>query len=133
VNTRFEYLYRDGSNYKQWGGIVFRGTCDAALHNRLVAALERTEFFIAHQARLPEVFFKDGPPWADDHCWHELSEISDSTDAADDPLGRTIVEFVLEVESASLSGWIVFDPGLPREETRKTAENVGRTLQSDRS
>jgi hypothetical protein len=112
VNTRFEYLYRDGSNYKRWSAIVFRGTCDAALHDRLVLALESGESFIACQVRLPDLFFADGPPYADDHCWHELASVSDTADPADDPHGRTIAEFVSEVERASTAGWMVFDPAM---------------------
>jgi proton glutamate symport protein len=68
MNTRVEYLYRDGSNYKQWGAVVFRGECDDRAARRLFAALDREEFFIAHQVRLPELFFVDLPLYADDHC-----------------------------------------------------------------
>jgi hypothetical protein len=109
MNTRFHYLYRDGSNYKQWGAVVFREECDASLAGRLFAALDREEFFIAAQVRLPELFFADRPLYADDHCWHELGEVTTVSESADDPLGRTIEEFVAEVERASATGWAVFD------------------------
>jgi hypothetical protein len=109
MNTRVEYLYRDGSNYKQWGAVIFRGKCDESLVRRLVAALDREEFFIAHQVRLPELFFVDRPLYADDHCWHEMGEVITSSAAADDLLGRTVAEFVTEVERACVEGWAVFD------------------------
>jgi hypothetical protein len=109
MNTRVEYLYRDGSNYKQWGAIVFRGVCDVTLQRRLFVALDRGEFFIANQVRLPELFFGDRPLYADDHCWHELAEVTATSVVPDDPLDRTIEEFVTEVESASRDGWAVFD------------------------
>ena len=109
MNTRVEYLYRDGSNYKQWGAVVFRGNCDATLVRRLFAALDRGEFFIANQVRLPQLFFADRPLYADDHCWHELAEVTATSDIADDLLDRTIEEFVKEVEGASRVGWAVFD------------------------
>jgi hypothetical protein len=56
VNTRFEYVYRDGSNwsnYRQFGDVVFDGDY-AHLGPRLSKALERGEFFISHQIRLPK-------------------------------------------------------------------------------
>jgi hypothetical protein len=109
MNTRVEYLYRDGSNYKQWGAVVFRGECDTSLAGRLFATLDRGEFFIAHQVRLPELFFADRPLYADDHCWHEMGEVTTTSAAADDLLGRTIEEFVTEMERASTEGWAVFD------------------------
>jgi hypothetical protein len=109
MNTRVEYLYRDGSNYKQWGAVVFRGECDESLVRRLFAALDREEFFIAHQVRLPELFFVERELYADDHCSHEVGEVTTSSAAADDLLGRTIQEFVAEVERAAAEGWAVFD------------------------
>jgi hypothetical protein len=110
MNTRVEYLYRDGSNYKQWAAVVFRGECDASLVRRLFAALDREEFFIAHQVRLPELFFADRPLYADDHCWHEMGEVTATSATPDDLIGRTIEEFVAELERASTEGWQVFDP-----------------------
>jgi hypothetical protein len=109
MNTCVEYLYRDGSNYKQWGAVVFRGSCDATLVRSLFLSLDGGEFFIAHQVRLPELFFADRPLYADDHCWHELAEVTSTFAAPDDPLNRTIEEFVSEMECASRDGWAVLD------------------------
>src|SRR4051812_31499004 len=109
MNTRVEYLYRDGSNYKQWRAVVFRGACDESSARRLFAALDREEFFIAHQVRLPELFFADRPLYADDHCWHEMAEVTVTSVAPDDLLDRTIEEFVTEMERASTERWAVFD------------------------
>jgi len=109
MNTRVEYLYRDGSNYKRWGAVVFRGESDGSLARRLFAALDRGGFFISDQVRLPELFFNDRPLYADDHCWHEMGEVTTTSAAADDLLGRTFEEFVEEMERASTDGWAVFD------------------------
>jgi len=75
MNTQLEYLYRDASNYKEWGRVAFRGGCDASLRHRLSVALDTGEFFVAHQVRLPELFFEDGRIDGDDHCFHELTEV----------------------------------------------------------
>src|SRR5438477_11545420 len=100
------YLYRDGSNYKRWGRVVFGGVCDAAMRERLMAALDGGDLFIAKQVGLPELFF-EGSIYADDHCWHELPEVEATEDAIDDTGGRTIGEFVDTVVRAAASGWSV--------------------------
>jgi hypothetical protein len=67
MNMRFEYLYRDGSNYKQWGEILFSGEPSDGLTQRLTRSLESTEFFIADQIRVPAVFPDTCPIYRDDH------------------------------------------------------------------
>lgn len=109
MNTRFHYLYRDASNYKQWGEVVFTG-CACSLEPRLVAALDRQEFFIADHVRLPELFFTEGPSDSDDHCFHEFDSCETTDVPADDRHQRSIDEFVQEVEDAVRLGWRVFDP-----------------------
>ena len=111
-NARFEYLYRDASNYKVWGSLVFAGPITNDLARRLSRALESSEFFIAHQVRVPELFL-GLPSWPleqDDHCWHEFSRVESTTEPANDPVDRTIEEFILEVERQSAVGWQLFDP-----------------------
>jgi hypothetical protein len=110
MNTLFNYLYRDGSNYKQWGSIVFKGEITDGLRERFARALEGCEFFIADQIRVPEVFPDTWPIYADDHCWHEFSEFETTNDAPSDPHSRTIEEFVHEAERADSAGWHDFDP-----------------------
>jgi hypothetical protein len=107
-NTRVTYLYRDGSNYKRWGRVVFGGVCDAAMRGRLVAALDGGDLFIARQVGLPELFF-EGSVYSDDHCWHELAEVEATEDAVDDPRGRTFGEFVDAVTLVAAGGWAVFE------------------------
>ena len=109
MNTRVEYLYRDGSNYKQWGAVVFRGECDGSLNRRLFAALDREEFFIAHQVRLPELFFDYRALSADGHCWHGMGGAPSPTAAAARVLDRRVERGLGEVERASSEGWAVFD------------------------
>src|SRR5687768_8496343 len=101
MNTRFEYQYRDGSNYKSWGEVIFAGRPTDLLTRRLMWALDGWELFIAHQVRIPEVFFKHRALYADDHCWHELVEISATSDVPTDLIRRTFADFVEEVEVAS--------------------------------
>lgn len=109
-NTRLEYVYRDGSNSKSWGSVVFGGAMTDDLRRRLLAALEGGEFLIADQIRLPEVFPESWPQYADDHCWHAFVDVELTNDAPDDEHGLSIAIFVCEVERAAVDGWRVFDP-----------------------
>ena len=106
-NITFSYLYRDASNYKRRGEIILAGSpgLDAAqAEQRVRAALERGEYFIARQVRVAEVFFDTFAP-QDDHCWHELAGLSPTIDAPTDVHGRDIAAFVAEIEQAGLAGW----------------------------
>jgi hypothetical protein len=111
-NARFEYLYRDASNYKVWGSLVFAGRITNDLARRLSRALESSEFFIAHQVRVPELFL-GLPHWPleqDDHCWHEFGRIECTNELPNDTHHRTLEEFIVEVEQQSALGWNIFDP-----------------------
>ena len=109
-NTRLEYAYRDGSNYKSWGSVVFSGAITDDLLRLLLAVLESGEFLIAGQVRLPEVFPDSWPQYADDHCWHAFVDVELTNDTPDDEHARSIEMFVREVERAAADGWRVFDP-----------------------
>ncbi len=122
MNMRFEYLYRDASNFKKWGDVVFAGGADEILAGRLRKALHDGEWFIASQVRIPEMFLDDYPLVQDDHCWHEFNALVVVDASANDVENRTIDEFVVEVERASTEGWTEFDPRL-----RRPGENQGLT------
>jgi hypothetical protein len=109
-NTKFEYLYRDASNYKSWGSVVFAGPSNDDMQMRLMSAFESGEFFIAQQVRIPEVFLKGWPLDQDDHCWHAFSSMEETDEPANDSHSRKIVEFVDEVERAATEGWMVAKP-----------------------
>lgn len=110
MNTRFEYLYRNASNYKQWGAVVFSGVANEAIERRLAATLESFEYFIADQVRVPELFFQDGLAPDEDQCWHEFSGLELTTEEPTDVLARSIEAFVAECEVAARAGWKKFDP-----------------------
>jgi hypothetical protein len=113
-NIRFNYLYRDASNYLQRGGVVFANENDLSLPDaevRLRRALMSDGTFAAHQLRLPELFlFVEGVPSPDDHCLHEFFGLEATADQPDDPFNRRFLEFLNEVERASQEGWLGFDP-----------------------
>jgi hypothetical protein len=111
-NIEFRYYYRDGANFKKLGSVVFSNP--EQLDPRVIDTTLRGSFwddlFIAHQARVPEVFlYLDGPFSFDDHCYHEFVAVEASDRPSNDEHGRTVAEFASEV--AGLRGrWQEFDP-----------------------
>ena len=114
MNARFQYLYRDGANYKKWGEVVFSN--DERLHIEGVNKALRSAFppdglFIAHQIRIPEAFFTgEYPITALDHCFHEFCSLEPTPDLPTDLYQRSIQEFLVEVVAEAARGWIAFDP-----------------------
>lgn len=113
-NVRFQYLYRDGSNYKNCADVVFsnpQGLSVASVLTSLQGSLSGDGLFIAHQLRIPEVFLSDKYSLTeDDHCFHQFDGVEMTFDTPTDKCGRTIEEFVSEVATQAKRGWAAFDP-----------------------
>jgi len=107
----FNYLYRDADNYKSWGTRIFRGTRFPGDLERLQAATEDGEHFVATQVGLtPQQPGMISFPSPADHGYHEIPE--DETDIEEietyegadlDP--RTWAEFLAEFEAVGPAGW----------------------------
>lgn len=107
----FDYLYRDASNYKDTGCVVFLGDGMSIreARRRLTVAFDSGLCFVADQIDIPEVFLWNLYSIADDdHCWHECEGLERTTAQATDP--RTLTEFVEAVEKAAKQGWHEFEP-----------------------
>ena len=114
MNIKFNYLYRDGSNYKKWADVVFSNedglTANAVTQNLRIAFLA-DGLFIAHQVRIPEVFFwLDEQLDPDDHCFHEFAAAEATSDAPNDAYGRSIREFIADVAAEAVHEWPAFNP-----------------------
>lgn len=113
-NTALIYLYRDAANYKEWGRVVFEGAVDDELRKRAEAAFESSEDFVADAVRVPELFpyLGDDEDFDEryDHGWHEFHEFELTDEPTTDEAGRSIGEFVAQVEEAASGGWKVSDP-----------------------
>jgi hypothetical protein len=114
TNMKFRYLYRDASSYKKWNAVVFSNSealSATAVTRSLMSHFWPEGLFIASQISVPEVFlFDDYPLNVDDHCFHEYGSVEVTEEAVNDRLGRSITEFVRDVENAGREGWDVFDP-----------------------
>jgi hypothetical protein len=110
---KFNYVYRDGSNYKSWGEVIFRNSEDLAVSEveaKLLGAFLPDKQFIADQISIPEKFlFTNGKFTEYDHCYHEFDGLEVSEEEATDSLERSITDFLQDVEMASKQGWKAFD------------------------
>jgi hypothetical protein len=113
-NIRFNYLYRDGSNYKKWADVIFSNDGQLALDlisNKLKDCFLEDGQFIAHQIRIPEIFLAmDDALSFDDHCYHEFDSVEITADVPSDVHNRSIQDFLSEVARESGRGWRAFDP-----------------------
>ena len=113
-NIRVHYLYRDGSNYKKWGSIVFHDPDDfsvESIQRQLQSAFSQDGLFIAHQVRVPEIFLaSEDRLTSDDHCFHEFWAVEKTSDAPNDPYRRSISNFLTEVSKEADRGWQAFSP-----------------------
>jgi hypothetical protein len=112
-NIKFVYLYRDGANFKSWGEIIFENPKHiplAEIEKRLIDNFLPDKLFIASQISIPEKFlFLGGKFTKSDHCYHEFDCIETCEEKSNDSLGRSISDFLHEVEITAKQGWIAFD------------------------
>jgi hypothetical protein len=104
MNVRFEYLYRDAGNFKNWGEVVFSNPRDIPVG--LVSAIasefliDRT-FFVAVKAKVPDLHFAEFNENLD-HGWHETHAFRSTDELPNDSRNRNIEEFIQALRSASI-------------------------------
>lgn len=113
-NISFHYLYRDASNYKLRGTVIFTNQTFLPIQeieNQIHFFLKDGEFFIARQVLIEERFF-DVLHEEVDHVWHEFDQVEITTEPAFDPENwnqhehnRDITEFIGELDRANRAGW----------------------------
>lgn len=112
-NIKFNYLYRDGSNYKSWGDVVFSNPEKLTLKDieaKLLSAFLPDNQFNASQISIPEKFlFGNGKLTEYDHCFHEFDCVEFCSESPTDILGRSMASFLQDVEVISKQGWKAFD------------------------
>ncbi|HET7142373.1 MAG TPA: hypothetical protein VFI68_00010 [Anaerolineales bacterium] len=112
-NVKFNYLYRDGSNYKSWGEVIFSNPENLTvteIEEKFLHAFLPDKQFIASQISIPEKFlFMGGKFTRYDHCYHEFDCVEVCQEDSNDSLARTITDFLRAVEMASKHGWKAFD------------------------
>jgi len=111
-NIKFKYLYRDESNYKKYGHVVFSnpdGVSAEEVKTRLEKSFLQALLFNASQVGLPELFFEDFP-LPNDFTLHEFDGVETTDELPNDHRLRTIQQFMKKVEKESAKRWVVIDP-----------------------
>jgi hypothetical protein len=103
MNIRFEYLYRDAGNFKNWGEVIFSNSRN--INANFVAATAEENlidslYFVASKADIPDLHFADYNVQLD-HDWHEVHSFQPTDDAPSDSKGRDICEFIESLQRAS--------------------------------
>jgi len=95
TNIKFNYLYRDGGNYKNYGFVILANINSAIevgqLESRIRKHLIDGEWFYANKVAIPSVRFSK---WDDDldHEWHEFESVELTDEPQTDE--RTIEQFL---------------------------------------
>lgn len=96
MSIRFEYLYRDAGNNKNWGEVVFanpRHLSAKAIAEMAAEALIDEYFFVARKVGVRNVHFPDYDDELD-HGWHEVHAFVGTSEAPTDEEQRDIEEFI---------------------------------------
>lgn len=103
MNVRFEYLYRDAGNFKNWGEVVFSNPRN--INVDLIAAMAAKVlidhvYFVVLKAGVPDLHFVEYDKELD-HDWHEVNAFQPTDDAPNDPQGRDVEKFIESLQCAS--------------------------------
>ncbi len=102
-NTRVEFMYRDGDNYKYHGQIVVKGTL-AWLD--LLPFLNDGEYFAPEDVGIahPGIEAEGFPNEQSDHCWCEIDEDC-LKETNEEPTYGTAAQLLERFHKASAAGW----------------------------
>ena len=93
MNTKFSYMYRDGSNYKEGSHAILQGTLTPADITKLKIHLDEGEYFIPSQVGLEDLQHRmTSFPSDDDHVWHEVTGVDSTEESPTDE--RTAAAFL---------------------------------------
>jgi hypothetical protein len=98
-NIKFNYLYRDGANYKNYGFVVFQNPQNISIEyllNLIKSKLIEEAWFYADQWKLPDLHFEK---WNNefDHTYHEFESIEYTNEAPNSVL--TLEEFINTIQA----------------------------------
>jgi hypothetical protein len=93
-NIKFNYLYRDGANYKSFNTVTFENDHPFSLEDLkalIKSKLFDGQWFYADQLKVPEIFLSTFD-FKIDPTWHEFESIEYSNEPANSAF--TLTEFV---------------------------------------
>lgn len=93
---RFDYLYRDASNYKGYGSVLLWGEATPENEAAIRAVLIDGMYFEAERVGVPTLYHlvrgDAEPVEGEDHGWHEFVGLVDSVEPG--PAGMTIFQLM---------------------------------------
>lgn len=98
-NIKFNYLYRDGGNYKIFGNVIFHNLENIDLERiekEIRNSLIDQEFFDPFKWNIPILAF-DEINKEIDHGWNEFERIETTNEEATD--NRSILEFIQQINT----------------------------------
>lgn len=98
MNTRFEYMYRDGENYKQFNEVVIQGEFTL---DQLRPHLYDGDFFMPSEVGLDDL--QEYPYRNCDHIWHQLVSAEPTEDAP--TVEMSADEVVVRFQNAAEQKW----------------------------
>jgi hypothetical protein len=98
MNTRLEYLYREGHNYKQFNEVVIEGEFSL---DHLRAHLYEGQYFMPSEVGLEDL--QENPYRGCDHIWHELVSAEPTEDPPTAEVGAE--ELVARFRKAGAVKW----------------------------
>jgi hypothetical protein len=99
TNVQVNLFYRDASNYKTSGAVVFAGPLRASDVLRLERCLVSEMGMIPSAVGLSNLSFDEEGRSDDDHPWHDVTGVIATKDEPEDD--RTFAQFVRDCERAS--------------------------------
>jgi hypothetical protein len=88
MNVKFEYLYRDSGNNKNYGSVVLKNlACIGAdlVRERILRIVGDQRLFSASKIGVPDLFFDEYPFDPElDYDQHEFLDVSETDSPADD-------------------------------------------------
>ncbi len=79
----FEYLCRDGGNWKTWGEVLLSGCLPVGTRQKIESCFETDGLFVAEQIDIaslcPAHFERYGGPTELDHAYHEFNDLRVAT------------------------------------------------------
>ncbi|MDP9047888.1 MAG: hypothetical protein M3N14_07110 [Bacteroidota bacterium] len=99
-NIKFNYLYRDGGNYKNYSSVIFANPDNidlAELEALIKSKLIYGEWFYVNEWKLPDLHFGT---WDNeiDHTFHEFESLENTDDAATKDF--SLDEFMTAIKNA---------------------------------
>ncbi len=100
-NIKFNYLYRDGGNYKNYSSVIFANPDNidlAGLEALIKSKLIYGEWFYVNEWKLPDLHFG---VWDNeiDHTFHEFESVEYTDETGNAEIG--LADFIVAVEKAS--------------------------------